>query len=67
MDTFELFEEWCNMTIQLEEEKRDQAIILQAEPKWKIKQDFFKGKAYECYNALKVIDKFKKEVLNDKN
>ena len=51
MDTFELFEHYCSITIEIEKEKRERKEISQ--------DDFKRGNAYDAYKALKTIEKFK--------
>lgn len=51
MDTFELFEHYCKITIQIEQEKLERKEVN--------KDDFKRGNAYDAYKALKTIEKFK--------
>lgn len=66
MTELELFAEWCNFTIQMQEELVKQMEIEKVE-KWKIIQSNNRSKKYECMCALEMIKKFKEYKNGDSN
>jgi hypothetical protein len=60
MTDLELFKEWCKLTIEMEEERRNQMILDPSIQKWEIQKEFCKSLMFECQISLQALDKFEK-------
>lgn len=62
MKDLELFEKWCELEIEAQEEQRKQDELCNV-PKWERMKNFNRSNAPDCYSAIKVIRLFKEQIL----